>query len=67
MPEQVVLVTGALTGIGRASAVAFASEWAKIVVSGRHDKEGQKLVIELRKIGAEAEFVRYVEPLHRHS
>jgi len=58
MSEQVVLVTGALTGIGRATAIAFAREGAKIVVSGRHDKEGQKLVIELRNLGAEAEFVR---------
>src|SRR6266851_2644136 len=58
MSDQVVLITGALTGIGRATAIAFAREGAKIVVSGRHDKEGQKLVIELRNLGAEAEFVR---------
>jgi len=58
MSEQVVLITGALTGIGRATAIAFAREGAKVVVSGRHDKEGQKLVIELRNRGAEAEFVR---------
>ena len=58
MSEQVVLITGALTGIGRATAIAFAREGAKIVVSGRHDKEGQNLVIELRSLGAEAEFVR---------
>jgi NAD(P)-dependent dehydrogenase (short-subunit alcohol dehydrogenase family) len=58
MSEQVVLITGALTGIGRATAIAFAREGAKVVVSGRHDEEGQKLVIELRNLGAEAEFVR---------
>src|SRR6266478_4014689 len=58
MSDQVVLITGALTGIGRATAIAFAREGAKIVVSGRHDKEGQNLVIELRSLGAEAEFVR---------
>ena len=58
MSEQVVLITGALTGIGRATAIVFAREGAKIVVSGRHDKEGQKLVMELRNLGAEAEFVR---------
>src|SRR5580704_1054402 len=58
MSEQVVLITGALTGIGRATAIAFAREGARVVVSGRHDKEGQKLVIELRNLGAEAEFVR---------
>ena len=58
MSEQVVLITGALTGIGRATAIAFAREAAKVVVSGHHDKEGQKLVTELRSLGAEAEFVR---------
>lgn len=58
MNNRVVLITGALTGIGRATALAFAQEGASIVVSGRHEEEGQKLVAELRKLGAEAEFVR---------
>ena len=58
MNKPVVLITGALTGIGRATALAFAHEGARIVVSGRHDDEGQMLVGELGKLGAEAEFVR---------
>src|SRR5438132_1322770 len=58
MTTTVVLITGALTGIGRAIALAFAEEGARIVVSGRHDDEGQRLVGELGKLGAEAEFVR---------
>ena len=58
MNTQVVLITGALTGIGRAAALAFAKEGAQVVVSGRHDEEGKKLVSELRRLGAEAEFVR---------
>jgi NAD(P)-dependent dehydrogenase (short-subunit alcohol dehydrogenase family) len=58
MGSQVVLITGALTGIGRATAVTFAREGARIIVSGRHDEDGKKLVGELRKAGAEAEFVR---------
>ena len=53
-----VLITGALTGIGRATALAFAHEGARVVVSGRHNDEGQKLATELGKLGAEAEFVR---------
>ena len=53
-----VLITGALTGIGRATAFAFAREGARVVVSGRHNDEGQKLANELRKLGTEAEFVR---------
>src|SRR5258708_26356945 len=58
MSSKVVLITGALTGIGRATALAFAREGASIVVSGRHDAAGQALATELRALGAEAEFVR---------
>ena len=58
MNTQVVLITGALTGIGRATAFGFAKEGARIVISGRREEEGKKLVAELRKLGAEAEFVR---------
>src|SRR5580765_6565238 len=58
MNKPVVLITGALTGIGRATALAFAKEGARMVVSGRHDDEGQRLVGELGRLGAEAEFVR---------
>src|ERR1700683_5397473 len=58
MNTRVVLITGALTGIGRATALAFAKEGSRIVVSGRREEEGEKLVAELRKLGAEAEFVR---------
>ena len=57
MPHQVVLVTGALTGIGRATAVLFAKQGADVVVSGRRDAEGRALVQELRALGANAEFV----------
>jgi NAD(P)-dependent dehydrogenase (short-subunit alcohol dehydrogenase family) len=58
MHTPVVLVTGALTGIGRATALAFAKDGARIVVSGRRDEVGQKLVEELRSLGAEAEYWR---------
>jgi NAD(P)-dependent dehydrogenase (short-subunit alcohol dehydrogenase family) len=58
MSSPVVLITGALTGIGRATALAFAHEGARVVVSGRHDDAGQKLATELRNLGTEADFVR---------
>src|SRR5258708_4273450 len=58
MNRPVVLITGALTGIGRATALAFAREGSRVVVSGRRDDAGQALVIELRSLGAEAQFVR---------
>src|SRR2546429_8172859 len=48
MNNPVVLITGALTGIGRAAALAFAAEGSRIVVSGRHEEAGQGLATELR-------------------
>jgi len=58
MNSSSVLITGALTGIGRATALAFAREGARLIVSGRRDTEGHALAEELRALGAEAEFVR---------
>src|SRR6202162_4554636 len=59
MRPPVILITGALTGIGRATALAFAKEGAKVVVSGRHDDAGQALAVELRALGTETEFFRF--------
>ena len=53
-----VLITGALTGIGRAAAIAFAREGARIVVSGRHDDKGKALASELQELGVEATFIK---------
>ncbi|MEA2950272.1 MAG: hypothetical protein QOI40_5602 [Alphaproteobacteria bacterium] len=57
MSTPVVLITGALTGIGRATALAFANEGARLIVSGRREAEGKALETELHKLGVEAEFV----------
>ena len=58
MSSSVVLITGALTGIGRATAFAVAREGACVVVSGRREETGQALVTDLRALKTEAEFVR---------
>ena len=57
MTKQVVLITGALTGIGRATALAFAQAGANLIVSGRRDEAGNALAAELRGLGAEADYV----------
>ncbi len=58
MADKVVLITGALTGIGRATAIAFAKQGARVVVSGRREEDGNRLANELRGLGAEAEFIQ---------
>lgn len=58
MSHPIVLITGALTGIGRATAIAFAKEGNNLVVAGRHDEAGNALASELRTLGVEAEFIR---------
>ncbi|HKR39089.1 MAG TPA: glucose 1-dehydrogenase [Paraburkholderia sp.] len=55
--QPVVLITGALTGIGRATALAYARDKARVVVSGRRDEPGRALADELRELGAQAEYI----------
>ena len=56
--NQVVLITGATAGIGYATALAFAREGAKLIVSGRSVVAGKKLESELLALGAQAQFVQ---------
>jgi NAD(P)-dependent dehydrogenase (short-subunit alcohol dehydrogenase family) len=69
MSKSVVLITGALAGIGRTTAQAFAQQGARLIVSGRGEEAGQQLVTELRTAGTEVEFVRadvrYEEDMRR--
>jgi NAD(P)-dependent dehydrogenase (short-subunit alcohol dehydrogenase family) len=57
MTTPVILITGAFTGIGRATALAFGKEGAIVVISGRRRAEGEALEAELRGLGAKAAFV----------
>jgi NAD(P)-dependent dehydrogenase (short-subunit alcohol dehydrogenase family) len=56
--RSVVLITGALTGIGRATALAFADAGVRLVVSGRRAAEGAALEAELKRLGADAVFIQ---------
>lgn len=58
MKDQVILITGALAGIGRATALAAAGEGYKIVASGRNSQTGAALQAELRALGTEAQFIK---------
>src|SRR5262245_32193212 len=58
LDDNVALVTGGGSGIGRAAALAFAKAGASVVVSGRREKEGFETVALIKKIGGQATFER---------
>jgi len=56
--NRVALVTGGTSGIGSATALAFAREGAKVVVSGRREKEGHEVISLIKKNGGEGMFIK---------
>ena len=54
MEGELALVTGSTSGIGRAIAIEFAAEGAKVVVHGRDQERGEAAVAEAREAGRAA-------------
>ena len=55
---KVALVTGGTSGIGKTTAIEFARAGAKVVLTGRREKEGAEVVREIKKLGGDGAFVR---------
>ena len=56
--DKIVLITGGTSGIGKVTAIAFAQAGAKVILTGRREKEGAEVVAEITKKGGTAAFVR---------
>ena len=56
--EKVALVTGGTSGLGRATALLFAQEGAKVAITGRNEERGRKVVSEIEQAGGNAIFVK---------
>jgi len=55
---KAALITGGTSGIGRATAVLFAQEGARVTITGRDEARGAEVVEEIRGAGSEGLFVR---------
>jgi len=58
LANKVALITGGTSGIGRATALLFAQEGAKIAITGRNEERGREVVEEIKRNGGEAIFIR---------
>jgi NAD(P)-dependent dehydrogenase (short-subunit alcohol dehydrogenase family) len=58
LEDKVALVTGGTSGIGRATALLFAEEGAKVAITGRNEARGRSVVEEIEKAGGRAVFLR---------
>lgn len=58
LDDKVALITGGTSGIGRATALLFAQEGAKVAITGRNEARGQEVVTQIEQANGRAVFIR---------
>ena len=58
LSNKVAIITGATSGIGKATAILFAQEGAKVVITGRRQDHGEQVVSEIRELGGACQFIQ---------
>jgi NAD(P)-dependent dehydrogenase (short-subunit alcohol dehydrogenase family) len=58
LADKVALITGGTSGMGRATAVLFTQEGARVAITGRNEARGQEVVAEIEQAGGMAIFIR---------
>lgn len=58
LKNKKIIITGATSGIGFATALSFARYGALVVVSGRDETRGEQLIQEIKKLGGKGKFIR---------
>ena len=58
LPDRVAIITGATSGIGKATASLFASEGAKVVITGRRRERGEEVASDMNAFGGVCQFIQ---------
>lgn len=58
LTDRIAIITGATSGIGKATAILFAQEGAKVVITGRRQDRGEEVVSEIRALGGVCQFIQ---------
>lgn len=58
LKNKIALITGSTSGIGRAAAIIFAREGARVIIVGRNQEAASRVMAEIKEIGGESFFIK---------